>query len=447
MGIVASIREKARSPLLPNIALSYANTLVSMACNLAIIPLYLSTLGRSTYGFWVTVSGLVAYLGVLNLGIAQATSNLGAQLVAQAQFEQASRVVSTGVRMFARMASLAVVGAVLVLPFAPSERLFQDSGFDAYEIRKIVLLSAVVFLVELPLKTLGATLRAVGKVATDQAIGIGTSVSRLSFAAVYLSLTRNLEGLVLGFGLINLMASVGHWVALRRAYPKLHVRPSLFDPTLVPQLRQPGLYFLLLQIAGAVAFSTDALVLSSHLGTQAVSDYSVAQRLTTLTAALSTTFVGSFAPPLLAAYARREQSELVRLFRRARNACLLVGVAATLGLSLLGPFVIRQWVGSDHFVGGATYAPMVALAFIQIVLIPYDTLLISTSNHRLYAFAGVWEAVLNLSLSLVLVRTHGASGVALATVVARLLGAGPVLVLVAHRLLREPVQPAAAPGT
>jgi O-antigen/teichoic acid export membrane protein len=63
-------------------------------------------------------------------------------------------------------------------------------------------------------------------------------------------------------------------------------------------------------------------------------------------------------------------------------------------------------------------------------------LLILTGNHRVYAIFAFWEAVLNLGLSISLAPILGVGGVALGTLIARLLGSGPVMLLQSLKVIK-----------
>jgi O-antigen/teichoic acid export membrane protein len=66
---------------------------------------------------------------------------------------------------------------------------------------------------------------------------------------------------------------------------------------------------------------------------------------------------------------------------------------------------------------------------------PADALLVGCNQHRRYALAGAWEALLNLGLSISLARRLGVGGVALGTALARIGGAGPVMLWEARRVI------------
>ena len=75
---------------------SYFNTGASIACNFIVVPVYLKYLGSQEYGLWLTISGLVGYLSLLNLGISQTTANYFGSAAARDDRREQNRVLSTG---------------------------------------------------------------------------------------------------------------------------------------------------------------------------------------------------------------------------------------------------------------------------------------------------------------------------------------------------------------
>jgi len=425
-----------RSRIFPGLVASYANTAVGVICNFVAVPLYLRFLGREEYGLWLAVSGVVAYLGLLNLGVVQTTSTLVGTSVTAGDTVHASRVLATGFWTFARVSLVAAVGVLLVSPALPWKALIKGSQALQGEGRTVLILCALGFLAELPTGVFGGALRAVGQIRLQQRNAAFQNVGRVSVALAYLGMGGGLRGLVVALSAVNMAVGILNYRDLRRTVEGIRVSPRLRDPSLARTMRAPSFFFLLLQVSSAIAFSADALVVSSHLGTASVAPYGIAQRLTFIALGLVMAVGSNYGPFFLDAYSKADTARLRALFVQATRASLALAAAAALSLLLVGPSFIRWWVGASNYVGFFPFSMMVLLMFVQMTLGPADALLTITANHRLYAVAGAWEAALSLGLSLWLVRPLGVGGVALGTIIARMLGAGPVSLWASWRLVR-----------
>jgi hypothetical protein len=114
------------------------------------------------------------------------------------------------------------------------------------------------------------------------------------------------------------------------------------------------------------------------------------------------------------------------------------------GLFLEGRSFIMLWVGPSAYVGNATFYLLAAIGGAQILLFPSDTLLIFTTQHRAYAIAAAWEAVVRVGLALVLLRPWGIAGIAVAGLIGRFVGCGPAVLARTGSLLGRRVWRAAA---
>src|SRR5581483_4171613 len=145
------------------------------------------------------------------------------------------------------------------------------------------------FLVELPLQLFGVCLRGAGRVAEQQWLLAGQSVARMIAALVWLRAGGGLPGMVLLLGAINLATSATLFLRLKRLGPSVSLAPRRYDAVLARELREPGRFFFLLQLSGAIVFCTDPLVISAMLGTEQVAAYGVAQRIVILASSVVAT--------------------------------------------------------------------------------------------------------------------------------------------------------------
>ena len=425
----------APSRVVRGVAASYVNIGVGVVCNLVLIPLYVKYLGRVEYGLWIAVSGLVAYLGLLNLGITQTTANLCAEAVATSSTGRARQVLATGFWSYVRVAAIALGGLALAGPLVPWHLIFKGTAANVGAPTLVVLACAATFLVELPFTLFDGCLRNLGRIEQQQVVATLQNVARLGLAFVFLWAGGRLLGLVLLLSAANLATGWLNYRLLARALPGATLSPQLSDATLRREMKGPSAYFLVLQAGGALAFGSDAVIISVVLGANEVAPYSIAQRLAFMAAGAIAAISANFAPGFIEANARGDRQALRKLYRKATAISAGLGTIAAAGLLIAGPAFIRLWVGPANFVGTVPFVAIIALLFIQMVLSPADALLVSTGNHRAYAVAAAWEAVLGIGLAVVLGLHMGVAGVAIAKLAARILGAGPVMVLQAHRLV------------
>jgi O-antigen/teichoic acid export membrane protein len=416
---------------------SYTNIAVGIICNFIIIPVYIKYLGRADYGLWITISGLVTYLGLLNFGLSQTTANYFGKAVAKDDVLEQSKILSTGFWFYLKIIGLALLVLIFIGPWLPVHLLIKGTAHTNESAQYILLVTAICFLIESPFSLFSACLKNIGKIHLQQSIAAIHNIARLLVAFIYLYLSSNLIGLIVVLACTNIFIHFLNYIVLKHKLPATSISPKYYDNKMLSNMIVPSFYFLLLQISGAIAFSTDSLVISAMLGTELVTSYAVAQRLAYMAMGVVTIISINYGPSFLAAYSLRDIEKLSLLFKRAMFISVIMGTLGFACLLIIGPFFIPFWVGEKNYVGFFPYLMITSLMLIQMALYPADILLTITSNHKVYSLVALWEAFLNLGLSIYLAPILGVGGVAMGSLIARCLGAGPVMMWQSHRVLKH----------
>jgi O-antigen/teichoic acid export membrane protein len=204
---------------------------------------------------------------------------------------------------------------------------------------------------------------------------------------------------------------------LRRELPFLSVRRSYVTRSRVRELLAFSWHNFLIHIAAKVVFSADVVVVGVVLGAKAAAYYGIPSRIFGLVAG-----IGSGATNLLyPAFSELEGADQLRRQRHLLLTGLRFGLVLTLLLALPLVFIpdllIHGWIGPG-------WAPSTwVLALLGVVLIFYQPsqvitqYLIARGRQAPLSRLRLCVVAVNLVLSIVLARTVGLWGVALATVV------------------------------
>lgn len=427
-------RRVGKSPISTGVAASYANTLVALATNLVAIPVYVRLLSKADYGLLLTVMSLTAYLPLLNLGISRTTSNRFAEAHAAGEGERANRILATGFWTYVRITAVALVVVLLAIWVLPVERLFRGYG-DVTRIRVFVSVAAGLLLVELPLTIFPACLRATGHISRQQNLLSVQLLGRFAVSIVAVVLWGDITILVALLGVVNIVVDLVQWQSLRKRFDALRFPAHLRDSRLARELRAPSAYYLLLDVGSVVLFGCDAIVISITLGPGAVTSYVLAQRLVLMVGAVPAEIAHNYGPRFIRDRGAGDEEALQRDCCQAFCLCIWVGSGLLLLVAVLGRPFLDLWVGPSNYVGDSAFRFLLAMLALQVLLYPLDTLLVVLGRHKRYALGTAAEAVLNLTLSLILVRSMGVAGVALGTVLARLVTATPIMAGEASKVL------------
>ncbi len=264
--------------------------------------------------------------------------------------------------------------------------------------------------------------------------------SVLSLLGVYLA-TRHHAGLVLlmfflsAGPLVSLLLNAAHLLA--SSHPWFVPSPRFFSPDVARRLLQSGLMFFSLQLAMAVGYQSDNLVVAHMLGAAEVASYAVPSRLFNILPVL----IGIFTAPMWPAYAHAIASNdgpwIIKTFRRTIMWTGSVTAVLTLSLVLCGKWILRLWVGPGLHVSLPLLVAFGVRCVLSAYLQPLSFFLNGIGKLKEQAVIAVAMSVINLGLSIVLVMHFGVIGAILGTVVAEILVVLIPETILAQRALRS----------
>jgi O-antigen/teichoic acid export membrane protein len=406
----------------------------SLATALVIVPVVLHYLGHELYGVFATITAIAGLVGWADFGLGNGLISEVAAAQGRDDSDSTARAVSTA---FFALLGLAIVLGVLfavVYPFVPWDSIFNVSGDAASGVGAAAAAFAVGVLLALPLGVVQRAeigLQEMFVASLWQALG---SLLGLTGVIIAVAVGASLPYIVLAVAVAPAVALAGNGGELffrRRPW----LRPSLkrVDRDVAGALLRIGSLFFVLQIAVAVAYESDALVLTQILGPSAVTTYSVTMRVFLVVPALAGFVLAPLWPAYGEAIARGDASWVRQTLRRAVKGGLLLSVSGATVLALVARPFIQVWAGFRP-----PYLLVVAAA-IWVVVMTLGAVLAAFLNGarviRAQIVLALMMMIANLGLSIAFTHWMGVSGVIWGSIAAE--GAVVVIILavIAPRVL------------
>jgi O-antigen/teichoic acid export membrane protein len=226
-------------------------------------------------------------------------------------------------------------------------------------------------------------------------------------------------------------------VTVMWAKPWLMPRPSFIDTCAIKELLNSGSSFFLIQVAAVVVFSSDNLIVSHYLGAAEVTPYSVTWRLVGLAALLQSLIFPALWPAYAEAYARRDYGWIRRTFSLTMRGTVALNVACVFVLVLFGRLLIRLWAGPAAVPTSYLLLAMGVWALISGFMSVESCLLAALNRIREQAVLSIVAAIVNIALSIALVRHIGSLGVIGGTILSYLFVLVVPQSVIVRRLFKE----------
>jgi O-antigen/teichoic acid export membrane protein len=402
--------------ILTNAAVNWLGYAVDLGIAFFMSPVLVHALGDQQYGIWALVDSVLAYLTVLDLGVAASVVRYVARFEAAADQDKVNRVFSTSLCIFAVAGALALAVATGLALFAfphfpiPQALLPRAQG--------MLVLLGINFGVGLPLGVFSCVLSALGRFPAINGIRV---ISLLVRTGLFLVIVHEGGGLLaIGFAitLCNLLEQGGYAFAARHYLPRIRFALGFVDRETFRTIKNYTVDAFVALIAGRISFQTDALVIGWFLAPEQITLFMIGARLVNYSKDCLRVMTTVLTPAVSALEARGDEARIRRLFLDGTRYVLWLILPIQAGLMTLGKPFLELWMGPRYAL--LSYPTLVILS-IPLTLAMAQSIgwrvLFATSRIRWLARALLMEALANLILSLALVKPLGIEGVAWGTTI------------------------------
>ncbi len=402
---------------------------VGKACAIAVAfvvtPIVVRGLGDEAYGVWQMVMALGTYYALANLGLRAAGVKYIAQFDAVGDHESVNRVAITTLAAYLPLSALvlALAGVVaVVVPFVPAIAQLEEVSLTT--LRWVIVLTGLATSIGIVGQVFAAVLVAFKRFDQINLLGVFFDLIQ---AGLIVTAVRSGQGL-LEMTWIILAVMVCRQLAVAflatRAASYLTFAGRHFSWTTLRSLLKFGVLNIVAASARRVTHQAGPLIIGIIVGPAVVTFYSIAAVLASKVEDLAKGVNSVLMPVVSQLDAQQRPEELQEVFVLASRLLLTVAISLVVVFVALGKPLIGLWIGEKYAV--ASYPVLCLLAVGMAVRIPTTSaanVLKGTARMDRLAKVSIFEAVLTLVLGIVLVRSMGILGMAVAIICAQALSA------------------------
>jgi O-antigen/teichoic acid export membrane protein len=416
MAIVSSgfDRPSTVSRLLTGTATRYVLLAVNIGLGVFLMPFTIRHLGQTEYGLWMMVASLTYYFQLLDLGYGSSVVKQVTEADARGDVSRVNRILSTFVVVYGVLGAVAALGIVATI-FIVVPRFPNLEPSQVHDARLLLAIMGVRVAIGFPMSVFGAAAQARQRFALNNSVAIVIALLNGAITYVVLASGYGVVALVGSTTAVSLLGYIAYAWTAKIALPEMSLRWSWFSRGLVREVTSISIYFFLIDIAIQVGFNLDNLVVGGFIGTAAVAVYSVAMRLADYQRQLASQFNALLFPVIVRFGSAGRSDALREMLVEGTTVALGLIVGVTICTVGFAEPLIRLWMGPGFEQSVPTLYVLAVTSIVLVAQGPMGSVLLGTGRHRIVALISVGDAVLNLGLSLVLVRTLGMIGVAVGT--------------------------------
>lgn len=422
-----------------NILSNASGYLVSIVVVFLLTPFVVLKLGDAVYGLWTLVISLTGYYGLLDLGVRAGVGQYVARYWAKRDLEGVNRTLNTA---FVLLAGVAVVLMLITFVLALLLPRWMEGPADAIRAAQwAMVVVGIGVSLQFPLAIYTTVAHARERFEVENAIGIG---ARVTSALLTIWVLNNGWG-VFGLACATMGAQVtGYLARMAAAYklmPGIRWSPRLFSRGAVKEIVSFGAFSFLLTAADRVVSYFGPIIIGAFVGATAITYYALGGSLIMYYTQLVCVIVWTITPHATKLDAQGDRAALRALLYPSTRGVLFLASVITGGLCLLGHDFLALWMDPKYVSGELYTSSAVVLSILAVsTLVRYGQaagrqIVFGMRKVRFLAALAGAEAVMNIVLSLLLVKPYGLLGVALATLIPVLLLHGIVQTVYVLRVL------------
>lgn len=383
---------------------------------LVFMPFLIRGFGTTDYGLYLLASSIVGYAGLLDFGVGTSLVKLAAAAIAQDDRERLGRLTSSTLAFYT---AIGVILAIVMLALAlNTQLLFRVDADGARLLRNLFLVTAGASLLAWPANTGGAVLGGFQRYTQTSMVSLATTIGTICVTAVVVFLHEGPIVLMIGVAVVNLSGGLANALLARRLLRGVSV--SLFRADLAGLSAIFGISWAIFvtQLAGIIVYQqTDRLVLGIFVGASAVALYEAAGKFQSLVSQLTGVSVSAVMPMASQLGAEGRRDALRTLFLRGTKYTLALLSPIVIVLIVVAQPLLQAWLGTEFAAVALSAQILISHQLLTSGTAVGDTMLVGLGKlpKRLPYVIGL--ALLNLTLSLVLVRLYGIIGVVLGTAI------------------------------
>lgn len=386
-------------------------------------PIILKLTSQTLYGFWITIISILGYLSLTDLGLGMSLVRIIVELALKENIKSLNSIINTAFFAFCGIGVLFFIIGISISTYLPSWfEIPQEESLLVLSTYRVAIISGAL---ALPLSVFNSIIVGFQKMAV---LNISTNI--ISIIGIGLSIILLYSGIgIIALPLASLftifVGGIVNFFYAKKYFPGLKLNISAFNRADLKKLLSFGGYFQLGRVSNTVALSSDNIIISGALGSGNVTSYAFTSKLPIMfSVVLASKLPNAIFPAMTDMFANNEIDKLKQIYNRLIFFAVRFAFFGGALVFILNPKFIKLWVGLENYGGDLLNFIFVLWAIFDSIYRITTAIVFASGDLKNYTVAASIEAILNITISLILVGPFGLVGVALGTLISKLLTTG-----------------------
>jgi O-antigen/teichoic acid export membrane protein len=377
----------------------------SILLQFALIPLTIDYIKSDVYGVWLTLTSLVGWVAMFDIGIANGLKNKLSESLAVNDFEKAKIYVSTTYVIIGIIAFILTVLYLIFYTLINWQLVFNSNFIPESELQKVVTMVSLFFLLKFITDIINVVAASFQMVSVSSVLLFISNLG-LTISVWILTKTTNGNLIFLSFclsGIPFLISLVANFYFFKVQF-KI-VRPSFkyVDFKYSKSIMSLGSQFFILQIIGLIVFQTDNILIAQFFSPAEVTNFNIAYKYYSVITILFTILLTPYWTAFTEAY-HKNDFNWIKLSIKKLRIYWAISIVILVIMLLTANHIIKLWIGDAVKISFSLSLSICA----YIAVSNWNAIFANFSNGvgklRLQIFYAIIMGIVNIPLCFVLVK-------------------------------------------
>lgn len=422
---ILNLKDEKSKIVIQNASVSFFIKGINIAVNFLTVPLVLSFLNTTQYGIWLTLTAILGWFSLFDLGFGNGLRNHLTLAIAQKNYDEGKIYISTTYAALSVIFGSLIVLFITINPFINWVAVFNAPTHISHDINNAVVFAMCFLFVQFVVRLINTVLLSFQKSAlSDLTNALVQVFILLGLYIIKISHYRSLTAVSIVYSvtpvIIFLFISV---ILFYSSYSNIRPSITFIKPAYISKLLKLGLSFFLIQIAALVLYASDNFIIAQFFNPAEVTTYNIAFKYFSLSNIFFTIVLVPFWSMTTRAHA---EGDLTWIKHSVNKLLLIWGVLAGCGVVQLtvSNLLYRIWTHNSVFVPLSLSMVMLVYFIIMNWGVIFANFLNGVGKIKLQVYFSALGMILNIPLAILFIKVlhFGLISVPLATIFTMICG-------------------------
>ncbi|MFQ3579534.1 MAG: polysaccharide biosynthesis C-terminal domain-containing protein [Bacteroidales bacterium] len=413
--------EKLSDKVVKNVLATIVWQTVSIVVGFLLTPLLINKLGLEKYGLWALMSGIIAYINLLDLGAGSGISRFVAESMAKNDWRKASKIISAGIIIYINFSIILLLfyffrKEVLGI-FKISYSLFNEAVF----VMTIFLFVAGMINIMLVFRSF---LIGIQEMVVSHFFATVGAVLFYVISVVVLKVGGSLREITIAYLVFNIVWSIVFIFFIGMKYKELKLFYEYPEKSLFKELFSFGIKVNFTRMCQIINSNLGKVLLGSIVAVSSISYFDIGLKVASFLKMIP--YVLLYPISMVAAQLNvlERKSSLFQVYKKSNKYIFVLGMPIGVFFIFYAEPLIIFWLGNTEFKEAVLILQIICIGFvIDFFSLAGGSVAYGCGLPEIETKKSVITVLLNLLLGLILIKLFGVIGIAFSTSISMSIGA------------------------